>query len=63
MLARLGNVFYWLGCAGAAFAGLMAVTVMLSPGRDAGIWILTYLASGLVAWVVGLACPYVLAGT
>lgn len=60
--ARLGNVLYWLGCAGAVFGVGLAGVVALNPGDDAGQWMFHYILAGALAWLVGRGARYVLAG-
>jgi hypothetical protein len=68
MLARLGNVLYWLGSA------LSILTLLIIPfGGAFGLRypfrtddivyiVFVIIVAGLI-WVVGRACRYVLAGT
>lgn len=63
MLARLGNVLYWLGC---IVAGLIIVAdgwdYYMEGTQDKGAYVFIAVIA-LVVWVVGRACRYVLAGT
>ena len=67
MVARLGNVLYWLGCIIAAASTFLAVFVILSwdlkPPPNGIVWIVIYLAAGFASWLAGRAARYVLAGT
>ena len=65
MLSRLGNVLYWIGC----IVGLICVAIALlgavaaneSTANRITIAVLAGVV-GLVAWLIGWACRYVLAG-
>ena len=48
MAARLGNVLYWLGCAGAVIGLALAAIVFFNPGEYAAIGWPRYLGAGLV---------------
>ena len=61
MLARLGIVLYWAGC-------LLAACLLLSAGAlfwNGENWqaVVLIAAVGVVFWLIGRACRYVLAGT
>jgi hypothetical protein len=67
MIARLGNVLYWTGCIVAAF--FLAISAYIGASHllggdlsydDFPIYGIAYAA---IAWCVGRACRYVLAGT
>jgi uncharacterized membrane protein len=65
MLARLGNVLYWLSCivAGLIIAVYAYVTYMEPYHPDQfgmGIFVV---AIAFAVWLVGRACRYILAGT
>jgi len=69
MAARLGNVLYLLGCIVAVLIVELGVLVLIEPGwfsagnvHRLGV-IITCAAMALVAWLIGRACRYVLAGT
>ena len=61
MLARLGDVLYWAGC---LIGGLLVINVIWSYietqrySRDD----LFIVGVGVVCWLIGRACRYVLAG-
>jgi len=63
MLERLGNVLYWLGCAGAAVVvGVSALIVSDAPHPiSTTAWIAIFVAAFLI-WLTGRAIRYVLAG-
>src|SRR5262245_12846170 len=64
MLARLGNVLYWLGCIAAVvivgFAGIVYFSEGQRPSDLPVVVVLGVIAA--VAWLIGRACRYVLAG-
>jgi hypothetical protein len=63
MLARLGNVFYWMGCELAALAWVSDYA-HLGPPRSDFYFVLGLAAvTSIVIWLVGRAAGYVLAGT
>jgi hypothetical protein len=63
MLARLGNVLYWAGCAFAILSVGLAVFMALSPGAYNPVSMVVFGAViGVVLWLMGRACRYVLAG-
>jgi hypothetical protein len=64
MLARLGNVLCWLGCVAAVMI-LAFVVALWKTGPHQGIdeSILVVLAIfGIVVWLIGRACRYILSG-
>ncbi len=62
ILARLGNVLYWLGC-GLAFAVLALGGIMANADKE-GIYIVTTaMVAAVLVWLVGRACRYVLSGS
>jgi hypothetical protein len=66
MLARLGDVLYWLGC-GIAVVLLACGVILYAVDRDpsAGGWWFPYAVIGVLAvaaWLIGRACRYVLGG-
>ncbi|HZS57602.1 MAG TPA: hypothetical protein VFA65_24590 [Bryobacteraceae bacterium] len=65
MVARLGNVLYWLGCAAATatFAIGVGIWVTDNPSNHPGTYFLVILLLACVPWIIGRACRYVLAGT
>ncbi len=62
MAARLGNVLYWLGCAGAVIGLALAAIVFFNPGEYAAIWWPRYLGAGLLSGLAGRIARNVLAG-
>jgi hypothetical protein len=62
VIARLGNVLYWLGCGVAAFSALLLVVVIIIPGEQAVHYGMIYAATAVGSWLLGRACKYVLAG-
>lgn len=65
MLARLGNVLYWLGCIVAVLIAAAGFMPYWSEGyaRKDGVGVtIASVVIALIAWVVGRACRYVLAG-
>ena len=68
MLARLGNVLYWLACIAAvgAFSVPVAVVEFDQPHPYAApplLWaVILGAALAIPVWLVGLACRYVLSG-
>ena len=63
MAARVGNVLYWLSCALAVVTAAIGAVVWFNrtePGDVATVIILVMLAA--IAWLIGRACRYVLAG-
>ena len=66
MLARLGDVLYWTGCllgillvaAAVAFYNLAA---NITP-KDMTLVLAILIGLGLIVWLIGRACRYVLAG-
>jgi hypothetical protein len=69
MVARLGNVLYWLGCGTAvlfavwAFANVwVLMTGSTAPGENAQHIVVSAVCAAF-AWLTGRACRYVLAGT
>jgi hypothetical protein len=67
MLARLGDVLYWLGSGIAivilAFGAWLVLRGNLG-GRPEDWWIVPaiFIGYALAAWLIGRACRYVLAG-
>jgi hypothetical protein len=64
MTERLGNVLYWAGCIIAALLAAGAAWVAWTEAREErdlffAIFIFT---PAVVAWLLGRACRYVLAG-
>jgi len=66
MLARLGNVLYWLGCILAAVLITGGIALWIGEGQSSpnGYYILSgFAVVALVVWLIGRACRYVLSGT
>ena len=63
MLSRLGQVLYWAGCA-VAFVIVLAGVAVTFNTSDSNAWLATALAVivALIAWLIGRAALYVLAG-
>jgi hypothetical protein len=64
MVARLGNVLYWVGCIAAVFVLAWCVLVWMH-GASAKDMIQTGVFAIIIAgvfWGIGRACRYVLAG-
>jgi hypothetical protein len=66
MVARLGNVLYWIGCGVAVL--LVASGIMLWVGEgytrsDHGIpGLIGFAVMAVLCWLIGRACRYVLSG-
>ena len=63
MVARLGNVLYWLGCIIAGLSVLCLMLLIATPGQNAWYYAPLYFWIGVGAWLIGRACRYVLSGT
>jgi hypothetical protein len=60
MIARLGNVLYWAACGVAALLGALgAYEFFVHKDSAAMIGLALF---GLIVWLVGRACQYILAG-
>jgi hypothetical protein len=65
MLARLGNVLYWTGCLlGILLVSAAVAFYSLAAGERAEIVLFSalFIGLGVVVWLIGRACRYVLAG-
>lgn len=64
MLARLGNLIYWLGCAAAALSvGGAGLFLMQTSENPADRFLPLFFAfTALALWLTGRAARYVLAG-
>jgi hypothetical protein len=63
IVARLGNVLYWTASLVAvAFLVLGGLVAILNRGPDGPFIAAIFIGIGVVAWLVGRACRYVLAG-
>jgi uncharacterized protein with PQ loop repeat len=64
MAHRIGNVLYWLGCIVAGLTALLAVFVFFtSQNQSEGLLVMLFvLVFAFLAWLIGRACRYVLAG-
>jgi len=60
MVARLGNVLYWAACGIAALLGALGGFEFYAH-KDATAMVGLALF-GIVVWLIGRACQYVLAG-
>jgi hypothetical protein len=64
MAERVGNVLYWLGCIVAGLTVLLGVGVFFaSQNQREGLSVMAFVfVFAFIAWLVGRACRYVLAG-
>ena len=63
VLARIGNVLYWLGCILATLMLAFSVLDWLSTDRPIDhIEFLRFSLAALLIWLIGRACRYVLSG-
>ena len=62
MIARLANVLYWTGCGVAGLFGLLAAAILIFATGQEKMNALMVGAVAVVAWLIGRACRYVLAG-
>lgn len=70
MTARLGQVLYWFGClaAGLCVAGGAAMAIIMQQSHNAAdvasanIMGAVIAAMGIIPWLIGRACKYVLTG-
>lgn len=62
MLARLGNVLYWLGCGLAAVVFITFMSEAFSGTRFQYEAAIAAVGFALVIWLIGRACRYVLNG-
>jgi hypothetical protein len=60
MAARLGD--YWFGCIVALVTGAAALYAVANPTQGTGSILPVIVIFGVVAWLIGRACRYVLAG-
>jgi hypothetical protein len=64
MIERLGNVLYWVGCViSGLFLLVAAAGAAFGHGTDRFFNGAIFAATALVAWIIGRACRYLLAGT
>ena len=64
MIERLGNALYWTSCIiSGLFLLAAAAGAVFGHGPDRIFTIGIYVAIALVAWIIGRACRYGLAGT
>lgn len=61
MIARLGNVLYWIGCGVASFYAAVGLYGALY-GRDPAYIATMSGGIAIAAWLIGRACRYVLTG-
>jgi hypothetical protein len=63
MLARLGDVLYWAACGLAVLFLLLSASVVVFGEGDSRTFGITWTAVlGVLVWLFGRACRYVLAG-
>jgi len=63
MAARLGNGLYWLCCILAVVTGAICAFVWFNRTEPSDVGTVIILAVlGTIAWLIGRACRYVLAG-
>ena len=63
MIERLGNALYWASCIiSGLFLLAAAAGAVFGHGPDRVFTIGIFLAIALVAWIIGRACRYLLAG-
>ena len=62
MAERLGIVLYWTGVIIAGLLVVLAVFFLNESGRDSWILALISAGAGVIVWLIGRACKYVLAG-
>jgi hypothetical protein len=66
MLARLGNVLYWLGCILAALIIAAAIVEWFGEAQylpNGWVIIFEFAVFAFVVWGIGRMCRYVLSGT
>lgn len=65
MAARLGNVLYWTGLVIAALVVAGGLFLSFAMVQESDAWFVRIITaiSAALAWGVGRACRYVLAGT
>lgn len=63
MVARLGDVLYWLGC---IIAGLFGILILISliwgTGTTEPFGVILFGVAAVIIWTIGRACRYVMAG-
>jgi hypothetical protein len=63
VLARLGDVLYWIGCVFAAIVVVWGVVFCFRGDRADDPYLLSLVAVAAFAiWVIGRACRYILSG-
>ena len=64
MLARLGNVIYWLGCILAVLFCVVMFAIADFNLPNANVWLGVLIIAGYAfgIWLVGLAIRYILGG-
>jgi len=60
MIARLGNVLYWMACGIAALLGALGAFEFFEHKNSTAM--IGLASFGLIVWLVGRACQYVLSG-
>jgi hypothetical protein len=63
MIARLGNVLYWIGCAAAVLWLALSLYGVSSKHSVDAIYIIAVVGPALVFWLAGRALRYILSGT
>jgi hypothetical protein len=65
MLARLGQVIYWLSCGTSAAIIALLVWALAADGigPGEGSFVAAFLAIAAFIWIIGRAARYVLGGT
>lgn len=64
MAARMGRVLYWMGCIIAVLLVLLSVFFALLAETNNGVVgaLTAFIPYAVLAWVIGRACRYFLAG-
>ena len=63
VLARLGDLLYWLGCILAAIVIIWGARVGFADDNPNGPYIFSFAAAaGFAFWAIGLACWHIFSG-